>query len=244
MVSGRRGGAALISGSSAMSNDMQKISGAAVEGRWDYSVGYLPAGTLQDPRIPLLIATPPYKIAPVTAKPIVQSQLPSIEPTPQQFVSHVHANPGRLSDRPAAVLNTLGRGRVIYVGFDLFEVYWRMNHWWIKALIRRHLEDVGFKPTAMISADGTVHSNLRRREDELYLHMICFSSNLAAGGGYPPIEHVPRLHNISVQLELDRQPSDVILEPAGRSIKCDYRDGYVKVDLPSVSLYNVLRVSL
>ncbi|MDY6912885.1 MAG: hypothetical protein SVT52_00265, partial [Planctomycetota bacterium] len=240
----RSGGAVLVTGRAAADNDMQAVLGASVESSRDYSIGYLPADTLECPGIPLLIAAPPYKIAPGQADTLAELQLPSCEPTPQRFVSHIYANPGRPAGRPAITLNTLGEGRAAYVGFDLFAVYWLRNHWWIKALAARCLDELRFQPTVKVSADGVVQSNLRRRGDDLYLHLVGFCGGLATGGGYPPMEHVPNLRDVAVELQLNSQPKSVTLQPGGGRVSCEYNAGRLYAKIDRLRLYEVLRIEM
>ena len=235
------GGVVLITGRSATHNDLASLTGTEADGPLDFQVGYLPAGTLADPGLPLLVGSPPYRLTPRTAETIWPLQLPSCKQEPGKHVTHVHANPGPISGQPAATIRPHGRGQVILLGFDLFETYWHTNHWWLKSLVGALLERAGFEPLVKIEAAGTIHATLRRRGDECLLHLVAFHPSLATVGGYPAIEREGVLHDVSVSVRC--AGTKATLEPDGVPIELDRTDGpYRRAVLPQIGIYDVLAI--
>ena len=234
------GGLVLVTGRSAIENDLASLTGVEVS-TLDYDVGYLPASTLADPGLPLLVASSPYRLTPRSAAMIWPLQLPSCKHEPGKIVTHLYPNPGSVSDDAAATVNRVGKGRVITIAFDLFQTFWNHNHWWLKHVVRSLLDDTDFEPLVKVKAPGTVHATLRRRGDERLLHMIGFYPGLAPGGGYPSIERAGSLHDVTVDLRCEGGRGT--LEPAGESVELTAHGRYRRAVLPKIHIYDVLRVT-
>ena len=236
------GGIVLITGESAINNDFADIIGAKVQSQNTHSIGYLPAGIVPSPNIPLLIPQNPYEIKLTGGNMLIPLQLPSCEPTQKNFISHMHANPGHVSESPAVTINTVGKGKVGYVGFDMFSIYWEKNFYWLKNIFNRCIVNLGFEPLVKISAEGIIHSTLRKAGQELYLHMVCLATNPVTAGGYPPMEQKSVANNIKIAMKLKEKPKAVYLEPAQRQIAFDYNNGFLNVSIDRLELYEVLRI--
>ena len=236
------GGHVVVTGSAALDNDLTSLTGLVHEGHRDFDIGYFPADVLADPGLPLLVTAPPHQVRPLSAQVVWPLQLPSCKHAPGKIVTHFYPNPGPLDRQPAASMNTVGAGKVFYLAFDLFRAYWQHNHWWLKAIIRALIAKGGFRPLVKLDADGTVHTALHRRGDEIFLHLICFQSGLATAGGYPSIEHMPQLRDVEVQLQYEGDEVATFLEPGCRPVNMERKDGYLHAKLPLLRLYEVLRV--
>ena len=243
----QQGGLVLITGSSAVDNDFGDIAGVSVARQNEFSIGYLPSKSLSEPEIPLLLPTHPYRIHARTAKTFIPLQMPSCEPTKENFVSHLYSNPGNISDLPAVTINTLGKGRVIYIGFDLFSSYWENSYWRLKNLANKCLQEMDLCPLVKISSDGIVRSFLRRKNQTMYLHLVSYSSQPVTSGDCPPIEQTPNAYNNSIYIEVDSKPKGVYLEPEGKSIDFDYcadKRKSISVEIDKIIFYQVLRIEL
>ena len=108
-------------------------------------------------------------------------------------------------------------------------------------------KEMDFSPFVRITSDGIVRSFFRRKNQSLYLHLVCFSSQPVTTGSCPPIEQYPSAYNVKISVEVDSQPKAVYLEPEGILIDFDYcqdRNKYISIEINKIQFYQVLRIEL
>lgn len=207
----------------------------------DYSVIYTDRESLAIVKMPLLIKNRLLEIRTNGSNEILKAIYPSCEPTSEQFVSHQHSNPGQLSPFPLATFHKYGKGKVVYVTVNIFKVYWEKSHWWLKDIVNSLVARLSYEPIVSIKSEGTVNGYLRRKNNEIFLHLVNFHAGKETGGGYVPIENIPPIHNLEIKIKTEK-PQEVLLEPGEERLKFNYKSGHVVCKVPRLEIYRVLRL--
>ncbi|MBI2843074.1 MAG: alpha-L-fucosidase [Armatimonadetes bacterium] len=232
----RQGGLLLLSGG----GNVPEVSGVNLIGRSRSSLAYLPAEALPSPGIPLLVKSSPIELEVTSAEILMTWQLPLYGPDHEQFAIR-YPSPGRISDKPAITFSRCGDGRVVYVGADIFAAFWQTNHWWLKDVIRYCLTKLDFRPLVRVNhtlweesflPPTPLQTFLRENDAGLLLHLIPFQPGPATGGGYPAIESIVPLRDVSVEVKTGYEPSAAILEPGATmmNFRCEHPYCHFTVD--------------
>lgn len=207
----------------------------------DYSVIYTDRTFLASARIPLLIKERLLETEIRDAEEMVKAVYPSCEPTPERFVSHQHSNAGPESPFPLAVFHPYGKGKVVYIAVNIFSVYWQTQHWWLKDIIDKLISKLSYKPIISVKSEGTVTAYLRKKDNQLLLHLVNFHTGKATGSRYVPIESIPPLYGLEIKIKTEK-PEEIFLEPEGKSLEFDYESGYTVCKIPCLEIYSMLRL--
>ena len=140
---------------------------------------------------------------------------------------------------PAAVTNTFGKGRVVYLPQEVGHGYWDYGHVHQQQLIENAVRwAAGCPQPVEVSAPETVESVLYQHDGKYYLHLI----NKTACGSVHAIEnvfnHAIPVSNLSVDLNIEVK--NAIEQPSGRKIDIIRENGSARLDIPELRIHTII----
>jgi hypothetical protein len=140
---------------------------------------------------------------------------------------------------PAAVIAPLGRGRIAATCFDLGQDYARSR----APGLRQFVNDLALElfPQPMVEVRGStdVDVTLARKHGRLLVNLVNMGGPHQIAG---IIETIPPIGPLAVTIRQPTKPAQVILEPGGRPLPFDYRDGEIQLTLPQLAIHDIIVV--
>jgi len=150
----------------------------------------------------------------------------------------------RLLPHPAAVLNRVGRGQVLYVPADLFRDFnhnrYPLTRRFVGALAQRLLPD----PEVRVRAPACVDIALRRRGPSRFIHLVNRASGIPNLPNNGAIDEIPPVGPIRVAMRMPGRPVSVRCALEDGKLDWDWRDGVLDVTLVSVRIHAAIRVEI
>jgi hypothetical protein len=88
---------------------------------------------------------------------------------------------------------------------------------------------------------STAIVTVRRRQADLLVHVLHYVHQ-RRGQSLDVIEDVLPLHDVTLSVRAVRQPEAVLLLPDAQPVEWQWEDGYVRLTLPRVDGYAVVRL--
>lgn len=141
--------------------------------------------------------------------------------------------------QPAASIATLGKGKIAATYFSIASGY-LANH---SPVTRQFLDALTSQlfpqPTVEIKGSPNVDVILARKQGKLLVNLVNTSGPHVRE---PIIESIPPVGPLSVTIRQAAKPAKVTLEPAGRPLDFEYRDGAIQVTVPRIEIHEVIVV--
>ena len=146
----------------------------------------------------------------------------------------------RSASVPAAAIVPFGKGKVGMVFSNLGASY----IWQRTQLGADFLSDVVNQmsnPLVIIKGSSYVHVNLTTKDEQTFIHLI----NVAGQHDNEKVfewAEIPPLCNLDVRYKTNRKPSKLILQPEGKELPFNFKDGVVSFVVPKLDIYSIVQV--
>lgn len=142
---------------------------------------------------------------------------------------------------PYTVLMNYGKGKITAIGSDLGTHYITEAQYLHRRLMRTVVEKM-YTPLARIeSVLGTLEIMCMEKDDKLMLQLVNANGN-HTNMSCATEEQIPPVVDIRLSIALPAAPEKLILQPEGRELPFEYRDGRVSVEIDRVNMHSVLEV--
>lgn len=141
-----------------------------------------------------------------------------------------------------ATQHRYGRGRAIYLGADVFGIYWRWNHNWLRQLVANIITHCGPTPPFRLRAPTTVEANLMRSDNGLLLNLVHY--DLPHGGDTRSIAGIERhwpLHGVEATVRCT-QVDRVVSVLDNEEITFTHQDGWCRFAVPPFAPLSMIRL--
>ncbi len=186
------------------------------------------------------------------AFPLYSREWRFLKPTTAQAV----AFPGRnvlldadLLAHPLVTLNNVGRGKVAYVGCDLFSFFQASRYPLLRCFVGELVEALEPRLPIEVHAPAIVDVILRQRAGRKIIHFINRTLPLANYARNGPGDDIPAVGPITVKIELPKRPRQAALAFEGGEGPLDYQwtasggeGGTISVTIPLVRIHAALVV--
>ena len=143
---------------------------------------------------------------------------------------------------PFATVRRCGRGQAVYVAANIFEVYWRTNHHWLRQFTEALLRHVDEAMPYEVDAAGTIEANLMRVGGDLLLNLIHYSLGHQGGpSAIAAIERVHPVHDVACRVRCGRV-EEVVLAPEEQPIDFEHADGICRFTVPAIEYLAMVRL--
>lgn len=146
----------------------------------------------------------------------------------------------KAASQPAASIRPLGRGKIAATYFTLGQDYGRTR----RAGTRQFLNDLtrALFPEPMVEVKGSsdVDVWVARNHGKLLVNLV----NTSGPHQIEPIlQSIPPVGPLEVTIRQPTKPAKVTLEPAGKTLPFEYRNGVVRVTVPRVEIHEAIVVA-
>ena len=150
---------------------------------------------------------------------------------------------GKDTGRPAAVLNRIGRGRLLYFPGGLFAEFFRNRYPLIRAYVGGLIRALAGRFPIEVNAPICVDVGLRRRGDDTIIHLVNRASGIPNQPNNGAIDQIPPVGPISVTVSLAHPPREVERLLEAGAIDWSYSRGAARVTIPSVHIHTAIRIA-
>jgi CRP-like cAMP-binding protein len=148
----------------------------------------------------------------------------------------------RLLPNPAAVLRTVGRGRVVYVPADLFRDFAHNRYPLTRAFIGELARRLAGALSIKVQAPTGVDVVLRRKGRRTLIHFVNRTSGVPNQPNNGAIEEIPPVGPIRVTVRRARRPASVRLAFEAADLRWSWGRGVLSVRVPHVRIHAALVV--
>ena len=154
--------------------------------------------------------------------------------------------PGEVTEYPAILSHTFGKGRVVYFAGDVSGAYGNFGDPSLRKLLRNAVRWANDGPLP-IETDAPLAVEVRcyRQNDRYLVHLMNYVTSQPRVwpevGGSAVEETIP-IHDINIRLHTRKSPSHVYLASGKQSIPFEYKDNFASVRIPKLDVFDILVV--
>lgn len=142
-------------------------------------------------------------------------------------------------ERPAASVAALGKGRIAAVYAELGQTYNGVRDPAVRAFLDALVKRLFPRPAVEVAGSADVDVCLMRKDGRLLVNLV----NTSGPHQTAPIQaDIAPVGPLSVTLRLPQKPAQVTLEPGGRTLAFDWRDGEARLTVPSLDIHRIVAV--
>ncbi len=168
---------------------------------------------------------PGFRMKPAAgAESLVRVVEPWFERSWLQFSGHSYTPPAKLSPYSAAVRN----GRAITFSVPILEAYGLHAAPNYRTLLGNCIDLLLPEPLVRAEGPSRLETTVVRKGGSTIVHLLSFAPERRAEG-LDIVEDALPLVEVPVAVKLAKAPRSARLEPQGRELACEYRDGYAQV---------------
>jgi hypothetical protein len=169
---------------------------------------------------------------------LAYSGMPYFNRTWQHFCSHQYSPFDRASDEPVIVQNN----SVITIARPLFTEYAESARRVHKQVIANCTQRLLPQPrVGAHNLPSTAVVTVHRQHNDLIVHVLHYVHQ-RRGRTLDIIEDVLPLHDVSLSIRTERQPTSAQLVPEHQQISCQWEGGYALLSIPRVEGYQIIQV--
>ncbi|NLM76893.1 MAG: hypothetical protein GX173_02260 [Ruminococcaceae bacterium] len=150
----------------------------------------------------------------------------------------------RLSGGSAATIRPLGKGKIAGIYGPLFASYTKGHYPAVRSYISRLMALLNHPDLLKASAPAHIQITLRKKEDQLMVHLVNMGVDHPLSPKSPFVEQVPTAGPVALRLPLDNRPYQVCLMPAATPVCWSYADGQLSVSISQVGIHDILVIKL
>ena len=145
------------------------------------------------------------------------------------------------SDKIAASLSEYGKGKIACVFSDFGESYKLST----APVIRDFLSGIirEFIPSPLVEVKGShkIHVIPARKNGKLYINLVNTSGD-HSNANYSGFDEIPSLRDIEVTVKVDKKPKSVILQPEGKNLNCEFKNGKAVFRVPEIKIHEIVQI--
>ena len=141
---------------------------------------------------------------------------------------------------PAAAIVSYGKGKIGMIFSNLGATYiWQRTQ--LGADFLSEVVSQLSKPALKVEGSSYVHVNLTTKENQTLIHLINVAGQHDNEKIYEWAE-IPSLYNLYIQYKINKKPSKLVLQPEGKELSFNYKDGVVSFVVPKLDIYSIVQV--
>ena len=150
---------------------------------------------------------------------------------------------GRDTGSPAAILHTVGRGRLLYVPAALFADFHRNRYPLTRAYVGQLVRALAGRLPVEVKAPVCVDVALRRREKQMIIHLVNRSSGIPNQPNNGAVDEIPNVGPISVSVAATNAPAHVERLFEVGPVDWTHSRGTLRITVPSIHIHTAIRIT-
>jgi hypothetical protein len=140
---------------------------------------------------------------------------------------------------PAASIAPLGRGKIAATYFSFGQSYASTRSPVMRNFLKTLTGELFPRPLVDVQGSSEIDVSVARKDNKLLISLVNTSGPHVQE---PIIESIAPVGPLTVAIRQPSRPARVTLQPAGQPLAFDYRDGAIRVTVPSVKIHETLIV--
>lgn len=136
---------------------------------------------------------------------------------------------------------SFGKGKVSGIYFNAGSTYLEYKSHVLRDFMQNQLSELFPQPLVKVQGSHLVHVAVNQKNNHTMVSLL----NIAGDHTNPKaigFDEIPPLTNLKVSINTGAKPSAIVLQPEGRSLDVDFKDGVSAVTVPELSIYSILEV--
>jgi len=142
---------------------------------------------------------------------------------------------------PAASIAPCGKGRIAAVYFPVGERYCKARTELVRTFLGDLVRELFPRPMVDVGGSHDVDVVLTRKDGRLNVNLLN-TAGPHANEKVATFEEVPAIGPLDVIIRPGRKPKNVMLQPAGRKLRHEYKRGEVRCRIPRLELHEIITV--
>jgi hypothetical protein len=157
--------------------------------------------------------------------------------------AYMQAPPDQVDVHPGVTSSPFGKGKVVFVTLPIFYALQSTAFPCTQDALLDLIEYLVPNPPFRTDAPPNLELNLMEKPGGLLMNLLYYSPNRPLTTRLDIEESLP-LKNLSIEIRTPRPPAEVSLKPAGTHLEFEYREGYTRVVIPSVTDWQLLELAV
>ena len=143
---------------------------------------------------------------------------------------------------PGGVIVPYGSGRIGVLAADIGTQYGDCTQFLHRYAVRAMCQKLYYPAVVIEQARGMLELTELRKNDRLYIQLINANGNHASMASATE-DFLPPVVDITLSIALDRAPQALILQPSGKTLPFEYRDGRAYVTVDRVDIHDIVEAA-
>lgn len=151
--------------------------------------------------------------------------------------------PEEATTHPAAIINTVGKGKVAYIPFDIFRDYGNNRNPKQRDFIANVMHKLVGKLNITVEAPSAIDVTMRQKAEKTIVHFVNRNTGLPTSPNSPVIDEIPPIGPITVTIKMAKKPSAVSMAFEKTAVQWKHTKGVLTVSIPSVHIHAALVIA-
>jgi hypothetical protein len=175
---------------------------------------------------------------------MINADLQPVTPKPgTQIVGEIYnTDDFRFPDgNPVATIVPYGKGKISGFYSDMSNAYYSFQSRGYSKIMNEVINKLFPKPVVRITGSDYVHTALSQKDGKWYIHLINSAGNHFNQKVYE-YDNIPATGELSLEINSEKPIKNVVLQPEGKLLKTERRNGKVYITVPSVSVHSIVQL--
>jgi hypothetical protein len=174
----------------------------------------------------------------------ISSSLDSVEVNPGINVLSTFYNGSDFrskSNMIASSLNKVGKGSVAGIYFNAGTEYGKYKSPVLRDYVSRLIDELFPDQMVKVSGSHLVHVTVNKLNNTMYVNLVNIAgehTNQKAIG----YDEIPLLKDLTISITSVQKPGKIVLQPGGRELKVDFKNGISTVMIPELKIHSILEI--
>jgi hypothetical protein len=150
----------------------------------------------------------------------------------------------KILQNPAAVINQIGKGKVIYVPAAIFHDFAHNRYQLTRCFIREITEKLLPDPMIRVKAPTCIDVTMRQRDGEIIIHFVNRISGIPNTPNNGAIDEIPPVGPITVHINMNKPPKAVAGVLEDNKVDWQWNAGQLSIQVSSVYIHNAVVVKI
>jgi len=141
----------------------------------------------------------------------------------------------------ASSVCSYGKGKIAGIYFNAGSAYLKYKSPVLRDFVNDLTTELFPNPLVKVVGSHLVHVAVNKINIRMYANLVNIAGENANQDviGY---DEIPSLKDLTVQINTVKEPTKIVLQPAGKELKIDFHDGVSKVIVPDLPIHSILEI--
>jgi len=142
---------------------------------------------------------------------------------------------------PAATIASCGKGKIAACYLDLSGAYYIYQAKGFSKLANKVIGQLLPEPIVKVTGSDYVHTSVSQKEGKMFIHLINTAGNHFNQKVYE-YDQIPATGELSLELNTPKPIKKVVLQPEGKVLKFNSKNGKSIVSVPSIAIHEIIQL--